>query len=352
MQKLKVASNEAGQRLDKLLSKYLSQAGKGFLYKMMRKKNITLNGKKCDGSERVEEGDEISLFLADETIEKFSAPLPELAALGKEKDRNSGKAGKNGENGNRKKKQELSIVYEDKNVLIVNKPSGMLSQKAKEGDVSLNEHILNYLIDSGHLPVSQLRTFRPSICNRLDRNTSGLVVAGTSLAGLQIMNGVLKDRSIHKYYQCIVKGKIDKPQMIAGFLKKDEAQNTVQIYPLEVEGSVPIMTEYVPVKSSDTATLLRVTLITGRSHQIRAHLASIGHPILGDFKYGDPKLNEQIQTKYKVRSQLLHSWKLVMPEKLAQPLDYLSGKEFIAPLPAAFKKVLKGEGLETAESNS
>ncbi|MFR4928682.1 MAG: hypothetical protein ACLUB3_12705 [Clostridium sp.] len=126
---------------------------------MMRKKNITLNGKKCDGSERVEEGDEISLFLADETIEKFSAPLPELAALGKEKDRNSGKAGKNGENGNRKKKQELSIVYEDKNVLIVNKPSGMLSQKAKEGDVSLNEHILNYLIDSGHLPVSQLRTF-------------------------------------------------------------------------------------------------------------------------------------------------------------------------------------------------
>ena len=241
MQKLKVASNEAGQRLDKLLSKYLSQAGKGFLYKMMRKKNITLNGKKCDGSERVEEGDEISLFLADETIEKFSAPLPELAALGKEKDRNSGKAGKNGENGNRKKKQELSIVYEDKNVLIVNKPSGMLSQKAKEGDVSLNEHILNYLIDSGHLPVSQLRTFRPSICNRLDRNTSGLVVAGTSLAGLQIMNGVLKDRSIHKYYQCIVKGKIDKPQMIAGFLKKDEAQNTVQIYPLEVEGSVPIM---------------------------------------------------------------------------------------------------------------
>ena len=219
MQKLKVASNEAGQRLDKLLSKYLSQAGKGFLYKMMRKKNITLNGKKCDGSERVEEGDEISLFLADETIEKFSAPLPELAALGKEKDRNSGKAGKNGENGNRKKKQELSIVYEDKNVLIVNKPSGMLSQKAKEGDVSLNEHILNYLIDSGHLPVSQLRTFRPSICNRLDRNTSGLVVAGTSLAGLQIMNGVLKDRSIHKYYQCIVKGKIDKPQMIR-FLKE------------------------------------------------------------------------------------------------------------------------------------
>ena len=329
MKSVIVNSNEAGQRLDKLLGKYLNLAGKGFLYKMMRKKNITLNGKKCDGSEKLSEGDEIRLFLSDETIEKFSQVRVQKV-----------------------RKTKLDLVYEDSHILLINKPSGMLSQKAKEGDVSLNEHILNYLIDSGHLPVSQLRTFRPSICNRLDRNTSGLVVAGTSLAGLQIMNGVLKDRSIHKYYQCIVKGKIDKPQMIAGFLKKDEAQNTVQIYPLEVEGSVPIMTEYVPVKSSDTATLLRVTLITGRSHQIRAHLASIGHPILGDFKYGDPKLNEQIQKKYKVRSQLLHSWKLVMPEKLAQPLDYLSGKEFIAPLPAAFKKVLKGEGLETAESNS
>ena len=203
MQKLKVTSNEAGQRLDKLLAKYLSQAGKGFLYKMMRKKNITLNGKKCDGSERVQEGDEISLFMADETIEKFSTPLPQLEALGKEHAGNlekSGKAGKNGENGSRKKKQELSIIYEDKNVIIVNKPSGMLSQKAKEGDISLNEHILNYLIDSGHLPVSQLRTFKPSICNRLDRNTSGIVAAGKTLQGLQMLSGLFKERTLHKYY--------------------------------------------------------------------------------------------------------------------------------------------------------
>ena len=329
MKEFIIEENEAGQRFDKYLAKLLREAPKSFFYKMLRKKNITLNGKKATGNEKLLKGDTIKLFLSDETFDKFAGSSQAARAY-----------------------CELDIVYEDPDIIIINKPAGMLSQKAKEGDVSLNEHILNYLIDSGHLPVSQLRTFRPSICNRLDRNTSGLVVAGTSLAGLQIMNGVLKDRSIHKYYQCIVKGKIDKPQMIAGFLKKDEAQNTVQIYPLEVEGSVPIMTEYVPVKSSDTATLLRVTLITGRSHQIRAHLASIGHPILGDFKYGDPKLNEQIQKKYKVRSQLLHSWKLVMPEKLAQPLDYLSGKEFIAPLPAAFKKVLKGEGLETAESNS
>ena len=159
MQTLTVTPNEAGQRMDKLLAKYLDQAGKGFLYKMMRKKNITLNGKKCDGSEHLKEGDEIQLFLADGTIEKFQAAhkVPGGTAAG---------------HGYKK----LDIIYEDKHILAVNKPSGMLSQKAREGDMSLNEYILNYLIDSGGLPISQLRTFKPSICNRLDRNTSGLVV--------------------------------------------------------------------------------------------------------------------------------------------------------------------------------
>lgn len=240
----------------------------------------------------------------------------------------------------------LDIIYEDKNILIVNKPSGMLSQKAKDGDISLNEHILNYLIDSGHLPVEQLRTFKPSICNRLDRNTSGLVTAGVSLPGLQVMNQVFKDRSIHKYYQCLVKGAVTKRQMIAGFLRKDETANTVQIHAMEVENSVPIMTEYVPLKTNGSATLLQVTLITGRSHQIRAHLASIGHPILGDFKYGDRAVNEAVSQKYRVNSQLLHSWKLAMPQKLPYPLDYLAGKEFFAPLPEVFLRVMRGEGME------
>ena len=323
MQTLNVTPNEAGQRLDKLLAKYLNQASKGFLYKMMRKKNITLNGKKCDGSERLCEGDEIRLFLSDETIEKFSGKKAEMPSTGYY--------------------PKPDIIYEDSHILVVNKPSGMLSQKAKEGDESLNEIILNYLIDSGHMPVAQLRTFRPSICNRLDRNTSGLVVAGRSLAGLQVMNAVFKDRSIHKYYQCIVKGHIEERQLIAGFLRKDEAKNTVTIYPLEVEDSVPIMTEYLPLAWGGGFTQLQVTLITGRSHQIRAHLASIGHPIAGDFKYGDRSLNEELKKRYGLRSQLLHSWKLVMPEDLAAPLDYLAGKTFFAPLPKDFLRVLEGE---------
>ena len=354
MQIISVTANEAGQRLDKLLAKYLNQAGKGFLYKMMRKKNITLNGKKCEGSEHLEEGDEIKLFFSDETIQKFSSPaVPGLESEKKESsDGNStSNRGRRRDDG-RGNSPRLNIIYEDSNILIVNKPAGMLSQKAREGDMSLNEHILNYLIESGHLPVSQLRTFRPSICNRLDRNTSGLVVAGTSLPGLQIMNEVFKDRSIHKYYQCLVKGKIEEKQLIAGFLRKDEDANKVEIFPLEAAESVPIMTEYVPLAGNDRFTLLQVTLITGRSHQIRAHLSSIGHPILGDYKYGDKELNEYIRRRYRVSSQLLHSWKLIMPENVAKPLDYLSGREFYAPVPGAFKRVMQGEGILNVRTDS
>ena len=330
MQTLTVTSNEAGQRLDKLLAKYMNQAGKGFIYKMMRKKNITLNGNKCDGSERLTEGDQIKMFMSDETIAKFSGP----AASGSPQNRG------------REGRSRLDIVYEDQHILVVNKPSGMLSQKAGDSDMSLNEYILNYLIDSGKLPISQLRTFKPSVCNRLDRNTSGLVVAGKSLAGLQVMNEVFKDRSIHKYYQCIVAGDISDQQLIAGFLKKNEATNTVSIYPLEVENSVPIMTEYVPLAGNGRFTLLRVTLITGRSHQIRAHLASTGHPILGDYKYGKKALNDAMKKKYGVRSQMLHSWRLIMPDTLPAPLDYLEGKEFTAGLPPKFADVLAGEGIQ------
>ena len=320
MQTLTVTQNEAGQRLDKLLTKYLNQAGKGFIYKMMRKKNITLNGKKCDGSERLEEGDQVKLFLSDETIEKFS--VPDMGGYAKppgdqsstgassheKREKARGKGGEHQGSRDREGGRRLDIVYEDQHILVVNKPSGMLSQKAKDSDMSLNEYILNYLIDSGKLPISQLRTFKPSICNRLDRNTSGLVVAGKSLAGLQVMNEVFKDRSIHKYYQCLVAGEIKEKQLIAGFLKKDESTNTVSIFPLEVEDSVPIMTEYLPLSGNKTFTLLQVTLITGRSHQIRAHLASIGHPIVGDYKYGSRSLNDAVKKKYAVRSQLLHSW--------------------------------------------
>lgn len=328
MRQLTAGPNEAGQRLDKLLSKYLSQAPKSFLYKMMRKKNITLNGRKCDGSERLVEGDEIRMFLADETIEKFSGShlTPEHPAQFF---------------GNRL----CQIVYEDSHILLMNKPSGILSQKAKESDVSLVEMMIRYLLDSGQITEKSLQTFRPSVCNRLDRNTSGLIAAGKSLKGLQILSQAFHDRTIHKYYQCIVAGCVPEPKKIEGFLKKDPKTNQVTISRTAFPDSQPIATEYIPLASGSGFTLLQVTLLTGRTHQIRAHLASIGHPIVGDGKYGIKAVNEKVKEEYGISSQLLHSWKLTMPDKLPAPLSYLAGKSFFADLPKDFLQMAKGEGL-------
>ena len=322
MKLLTVTEREAGQRLDKMLAKYLNLAGKGFIYKMIRKKNITLNGGRCDGSEKLEEGDQIRLFLSDETIGRFSSvPVQPV------------------------KKTSLDVIYEDENILLINKPCGMLSQKAAESDVSLVEYITAYLLETGAMTEEDLKTFRPSVCNRLDRNTSGIVIAGKTLGGLQAMGAVLKDRSLHKYYQCIVKGRVETPCRIRGYLRKNPAANQVSVFKDPVPDSQAIETEYIPLSVGSAYTRLQVTLITGRSHQIRAHLASIGRPILGDPKYGDPALNREIRQKYGVSTQLLHSWKLVMPDAVPEPCAGLAGRSFTAPLPKDFERVMAGEKL-------
>lgn len=316
MQVVKISKNEAGQRLDKLLAKYLNLAGKSFIYKMLRKKNITLNGKKCDGSEKLSEGDEVKLFLSDETIGKFSEVKIQKV-----------------------KKTKLDVVYEDNDIILINKPAGMLSQKAKDSDESLVEYLIDYLLDSRQLTGEAMRQFRPSVCNRLDRNTSGIVIAGKSLPGLQIMSKAIKERTIGKYYLCIVKGKVNETEEISGFLKKDEKTNQVTVLNREEKDALPIRTQYRPLLSDGRYTLLEVKLITGRSHQIRAHLASIGHPIAGDYKYGDPRLNAVVKEKYGVKSQMLHAWRLVMPSSMEEPLSGLAGREFTAGPPAAFAAI-------------
>ena len=326
-----IEKNEAGQRLDKFLAKYMNEASKSFFYKMMRKKNITLNGKKCEGNEKLAEGDVVKLFLAEDTIEKFSSVQVQEV-----------------------KKVDLDILYEDDEIILVNKPAGMPSQKAKETDESLVEYLIDYLLGSGKLTESGLRAFRPSVCNRLDRNTSGIVAAGKSLAGLQMLSGVFKDRSIHKYYQCLVSGEIRDVKTVDGWLLKDEKKNQVRIL-TEAEAKrfggrggdeepKRIRTKYEPIATDGRFTLLKVTLLTGRSHQIRAHLASLGHPIVGDFKYGGvSKVNPSGRT---VKYQLLHSYRLEFP-KLAEPFVYLSGRVFEAPLPGYFGSVLKETGIRS-----
>jgi len=333
MREIVIEKNEAGQRLDKFLAKYMNEATKIFFYKMMRKKNITLNGKKCEGNEKLSEGDVIKLFLAEDTIEKFSSVQVQAV-----------------------KKVALDILYEDPDIILINKPAGMLSQKAKETDESLVEYLIDYLMKSGTLTESGLRAFRPSVCNRLDRNTSGIVAAGKSLAGLQMLSGVFKDRSIHKYYKCLVSGVIRDSKTVDGYLLKDEKKNQVRIM-TETEAKhffgkgnaeeepKRIRTKYEPLATNGAFTLLKVTLLTGRSHQIRAHLASLGHPIVGDTKYGG--ISKAGASGHPVKYQLLHSYRLEFP-KLADPFAYLSGKSFEAPLPKRFAEILKEMGIKEA----
>ena len=321
MQEIIVSANEAGQRFDKLLVKYLNEAPKSFIYKMLRKKNIVLNGKKATGNEKLAVGDSVKIFLADETVAKFSKQ--EIVRT----------------------KAKLDIIYEDSNVLMINKPVGMLSQKANMKDTSVVEHVISYLLDSGQITEEELRSFKPSICNRLDRNTSGLIIAGKSLIGLQVMGALFKDRSLRKYYRCLVLGNIKEKKYIKGYLTKDENTNKVSILQTEEQNSLPIETAYEPLWSNGRCTLLEVHLITGRTHQIRAHLASIGHAIIGDYKYGNRKINDVYKEKYMLESQLLHAYRVEMPQLEGDFLS-LSNKQFVAPLPKLFQSILDAEKKE------
>lgn len=319
MKQFLIGENEAGQRFDKYLGKLMKAAPKSFFYRMLRKKNITLNRKKADGHEILQKGDEVQLFLSEETFEKFHAADPVKRAS-----------------------FPLDILYEDADVILINKPAGMLSQPSADHTPSLVEYLTGYLLDKGALTETELQTFHPSVCNRLDRNTSGIVAAGKSLAGLQQLSAVFHDRTVHKDYLCLVWGVMGQKKNIKGYLQKDTKYNKVTVSPFPGDAALPIETSYTPVGTNGEVTLLQVRLITGRSHQIRAHLASIGHPILGDTKY---QMTERATNrKLFCRHQLLHAYRLEFPE-LSGRLAHLSGKVFLAEPPEEFRKAAEAEGL-------
>lgn len=276
----------------------MREATKSFIYKMLRKKNITLNGKKAQGNEKLEPGDKVVLFFSEETLEKFCGDSPE----------NKGK-----------RQADFPIIYEDDQILLINKPAGLLSQKAKPEDVSLVELVQQYV---GCEP-----GFSPGICNRLDRNTSGIVVAGKTLPALQKMTELFRMREVEKYYLTIVKGAMTETKEVDGYLLKDAKTNKVTVYREEKKGSSYIRTGYEPLVTTREMTLLRVHLMTGKPHQIRSHLSSLGHPVLGDAKYG----GAHPQIKY----QLLHAYELHFP-KLGKPFEKISGKCFTATIPQTF----------------
>ncbi|HIS26237.1 MAG TPA: RluA family pseudouridine synthase [Candidatus Pullilachnospira intestinigallinarum] len=320
MEVLEIGKNEAGQRLDKYLKKYMNQAPGSFLYRMLRKKNILLNGKRAAGSEKLSVGDQVTLYLSGETIAKFRDGQ-------RERKLPSGRA-------------PYAVIYEDENIMLLDKPAGLLSQKASPEDVSLVEYLTADLLRRGEISDGQLSSFHPSVCNRLDRNTSGLVLAGKTLKGLQDLSQALKERTVDKYYLALVRGNITGAAEQTAYLRKEAGSNQVAVLPAPAPSASLIRTAWEPLWSDGGCTLLRVKLITGKTHQIRSHLAGIGHPLAGDPKYGDPVWNRQLKEACGLNRQFLHAWQVTFA-RAEGCLAPLNGRTMTAPLPKDLAAVLK-----------
>lgn len=291
MHSITIGANEKEQRIDRFLCKYLNGSSKTNIFKLIRKKIIRVNGSRTKENYKLIEGDIITIQLSDASLaelmpEKKQIPAEEL---------------------------DLHIVYEDDELLIVEKPSGLLTHPDKnEYKKTLATGVQLYL---RHLCT---RTFRPAPVHRLDKNTSGLVIFAKTYDSLKQINESMRGRGIEKYYETIVQGKIAHAGTIKGWVTKDEKRNKVTLHSKEVPGSLYVHTDYKPLATSADYTLCEVKLHTGRSHQIRVSLASIGHPIAGDYKYGGKKLAGNY-------SQLLHAWRVVLfgksYEKRSQEID-------------------------------
>ena len=299
-----VTKNDAGQRLDKFLTKTYRNLPMSLLYKAIRKKDIRLNGKRCEAADRLKEGDQIYLFLPDDALE-IAPPTYEFMHASR----------------------QLDIVYEDEHVLLLNKKAGLLVHPDNhEYADTLIFRVQRYLYEKGEYNPADEQSFAPALVNRIDRNTSGIVIAAKTAVALRVLNQKLKEREIEKYYLCIVHGKMPKAEdTLEAYLEKNESQNRVYISDTQKQGARTIRTRYKVLEERGDLSLLEIHLLTGRTHQIRAHLASIGHPLLGDGKYGTNALNKGTG----FNKQALCSYRLEFAfTSDAEELNYLNGKEF------------------------
>ena len=326
MKELTITSNDAGRRLDRFLRKYLKNASLGQIYKIIRK-DVKVDGKRKGEEYVLNEGEVLTLYISDDELEKLSG----------------GSAGKAA--GGHKAKRQFGIVYEDENILIVDKPYGLLTH----GDVHekknhLANQVKDYLIEQGEYNPREEKVFSPAPANRIDRNTTGLVLFGKTSRALKGLNEMIREDQVSKFYLTIVHGIIDREMTLESALTKDEKTNKVKI---DKGGELAITTIVRPLQQLDkNCTLVEVELVTGRSHQIRAHLASIGHPIIGDSKYAGKqavRLNSYLNERYKLSTQLLHAYRLEFIEG-SEGLEYLTGEKFEAAIPQAFERIFTGLG--------
>ncbi len=301
-----IQKNDAGQRLDKFLTKAYPNLPQSMMYKSIRKKDIKLNGKRCEISTKLQEGDVLSMYLKDEffqTVEKeydfLKAPL------------------------------KLQILYEDENVMLVDKKPGLIVHPDENYHFdSLIARIQHYLYDKGEYVPEEENAFAPALVNRIDRNTGGIVIAAKNAESLRILNEKMKYREMDKRYLCLVNGILKKKEdTLTGFLEKNESQNRVYVSNKKQDASKTIKTKYRVLEERNNFSLVEVELLTGRTHQIRAHFSHIGHPLLGDGKYGINQINKQNKMPY----QALYSYQLTFDFTTdAGILNYLNGKTVTA----------------------
>lgn len=304
MKSFTIGPNDAGQRADKFITKAVPSLPKNLLYKYLRLKRIKLNGKRCEISTRLQENDVMEMYISDEFFLKADDAHAFLAAP-----------------------TSLSILYEDENILLVDKPVGLVVHEddSNSADTLINR-IQHYLFEKGEYIPEQENSFAPALCNRIDRNTQGIVIAAKNSEALRILNQKIKDRELHKCYLCIVHGHLSKPQAtMTAYLRKDSTANQVEVTDTQKPGSRTIVTKYRVLRERENRSLLEVDLITGRTHQIRAHFAHIGHPLLGDGKYGFQRDNKDSGFSH----QALCAYKLIFDFTTdAGILNYLDKRTF------------------------
>ena len=319
MKKIVIKKNDANQRIDKYLKKLLCNAPAQMIYKMLRKKDIKINGAKVNEKNILKENDILEMFLYEDKFQEYT----------QEKDIYS-------------LKREFKILYEDANILVVNKPAGLLVHgDANESVNTLSNQVLSYLKDKGEFLTDRENTFVPGPVHRLDRNTSGIVIFGKTLAALQDLNEMMKKRHhIEKTYLTICGGCLKVKQELVGYVKKIDNEDRVKFVKKDDPDALLMKTIVEPVKATEKYSLVKVQLITGRMHQIRIHLSSIHHPVIGDRKYGDFTLNKTIKKQFGLNYQLLHAYKICFKDPFGS-LSYLKGKEIICPEPKQFREIEK-----------
>ena len=308
MREIVIGKNDAGQRLDKFITKTLDLP-MSLLYKSIRTKKIKVNRKRAEISTKLSEGDTVQCFLAEEFFAKLDKSEPKSLSLDKIK-------------------ADIDVVYEDENILLVNKRPGVSVHEDEDSSVNtLITYIQAYLYQKGEYQPDKEQSFAPALCNRIDRNTGGIVIAAKNAEALRVMNDKIKNREIDKYYLAAVHG-VPSPESdtLYGYLLKDEKTKQVRVWDKNApKAAKEIITKYRVIAKSRDTSLIEVELLTGRTHQIRAHMAHVGHPLVGDGKYGINKDDRQRGYKY----QALYSYKLRFNFKGEKTvLDYLNGKEF------------------------